>query len=79
MSVYSLVGFAEELIKIEGRLERAEDRAIVKACEILLHKSKGVVGHPQFWWPALKPETIARKARGDTPLLETGGLGIQSR
>jgi hypothetical protein len=27
-----------------------------------------------FLWPALQPETIERKAHGDTPLLETGEL-----
>jgi hypothetical protein len=33
-----------------------------------------MIGHEQPFWPALKPETIERKAQGDTPLLETGAL-----
>ena len=73
MSVFSLLGFVEELAPIESRLERAEDRAIVKACELLQAKSKGVIGQPQPWWPPLAPSTLAHKSANE-PLLETGEL-----
>jgi hypothetical protein len=33
-----------------------------------------MIGHEQPFWPALQPETIARKEHGNTPLLETGEL-----
>lgn len=33
-----------------------------------------MIGHEQPLWPSLKPETIAHKARGNTPLLETGEM-----
>ena len=32
------------------------------------------MGGYDYDWPRLQPETIARKARGDSPLLETGAL-----
>ena len=33
-----------------------------------------MLGHEQPMWQGLKPETIAHKARGNTPLLETGEM-----
>jgi len=33
-----------------------------------------MLGHEQPFWPPLQPETIARKAHGNTSLLETGAL-----
>jgi phage gpG-like protein len=37
-------------------------------------EAKTAIGTYRLDWPPLKPETVARKARGDTPLLETGEL-----
>jgi hypothetical protein len=38
-------------------------------------KAKSVLGtHEYSEWPPLQPETIARKATGDSPLLETGEM-----
>ena len=37
-------------------------------------KTKVAVGTYEFGLPPLKPETIERKANGDTPLLETGEM-----
>ena len=36
--------------------------------------AKDSLGEYQPGWPALQPETIARKTTGDSPLLETGEL-----
>jgi phage gpG-like protein len=44
------------------------------AAEILERKAKSYPGEYQAGWAALKPETIARKATGDSPLLETGAM-----
>lgn len=33
-----------------------------------------MIGTYDYGWPRLKPQTIARKQTGDTPLLETGDL-----
>lgn len=45
-----------------------------KAAAMLEEKAKAAIGSHEYGWPALTPETIARKANGDTPLLETGEL-----
>ena len=37
-------------------------------------EAKTAIGTYRFEWTPLQPETVARKARGDTPLLETGEL-----
>jgi HK97 gp10 family phage protein len=47
-----------------------------KVGEVIKKTAKQAIGDPRngFQWPPLKPETIARKASGNTPLLETGEL-----
>jgi hypothetical protein len=37
-------------------------------------EAKTAIGTYRFDWTPLEPETVARKAGGDTPLLETGEL-----
>jgi hypothetical protein len=44
------------------------------ACEIVEKEAKRVIGTYEYGWPSLQPDTIARKAKGDTPLLETGEM-----
>jgi HK97 gp10 family phage protein len=51
-----------------------EEQAMTRACKLVRRKARGMIGTPQPFWPALKPETIARKAHGNTPLLETGEM-----
>lgn len=41
---------------------------------VLEEEAKGFLGEYQSGWAPLKPETIARKVNGDTPLLETGEM-----
>jgi hypothetical protein len=41
---------------------------------LLEDSAKEALGTHEFGWPPLQPETIARKATGDSPLLETGAL-----
>jgi phage gpG-like protein len=45
-----------------------------KAAQIVEDEAKASLGEYQAGWPKLKPQTIARKATGDSPLLETGDL-----
>lgn len=45
-----------------------------KAAAMLETKAKAAIGTYEYGWPPLKEETVARKANGDTPLLESGGL-----
>lgn len=54
--------------------ETAKREALEKACVIVEDEAKRVIGTYDYGWPPLKPETVARKASGDTPLLETGEM-----
>jgi hypothetical protein len=42
--------------------------------KILQDEAVRVLGTYDYGWPLLKPQTIARKETGDSPLLETGDL-----
>ena len=42
--------------------------------EVAQKNAVDAIGHEHSSWPPLKPETIARKAHGNTPLLETGEM-----
>jgi hypothetical protein len=46
---------------------------VARACEMVCEEAKRVIGEGYPYWPALKPETLARKMM-NTPLLETGEL-----
>jgi hypothetical protein len=73
--IFTLGGFArfvttELIVNADaGRKEALEIMAkAIKA------KAKSVLGTHEYNWPPLEPETIARKATGDSPLLETGEM-----
>src|SRR3984893_15566765 len=71
----SLSSFAAHLLTIEADLELAREVCVEKACRMVENEAKAAIGTYRFEnWAPLKPETVARKARGDTPLLETGEL-----
>src|SRR4051812_7279553 len=55
-------------------LKHAEHEAIEHAAVIIETEAKESLGHYQSGWPPLKPDTIAHKATGDSPLLERGQL-----
>ncbi len=74
MKFSSLGGFAAHLLTIEADLELAQEVCVEKACRMVEKEAKTAIGTYRFDWTPLKPETVARKARGDTPLLETGEL-----
>ena len=71
---HTLGEFAAHLLTMEADIRLAEEVAVVKACKVVSKTAKNLIGHENPFWPALKPETIARKARGNTPLLETGSM-----
>lgn len=54
--------------------EASKHSALEKACVIVETEAKDVIGTYRYGWEELKPETIARKANGDTPLLESGEM-----
>jgi hypothetical protein len=72
MKFSSLGGFAAHLLTIEADLELAREVCVEKACRMVEKEAKRAIGTYLFDWTPLQPETIARKARGYTPLLETG-------
>jgi phage gpG-like protein len=74
MKFSSLGAFAAHLLTIEADLRLTEEVCIEKACRMVEKEAKAAIGTYRFDWEPLKPETIAHKARGDTPLLETGEL-----
>jgi phage gpG-like protein len=74
MKFSSLGGFAAHLLTIEADLELTREVCVEKACRMVEKEAKAAIGTYRFDWPPLQPETVARKAGGDTPLLETGEL-----
>ena len=70
----SLGGFAAHLLTVEADMRLTEEACVEKACRMVEKEAKRAIGTYLFEWPPLNPETVARKARGDTPLLETGEL-----
>ena len=72
--IFSLGSFAAHLVTVEADVKLACDAAVVKASKLVAKTAKNLLGHQQPFWPGLQPETIAHKAHGDTPLLETGEL-----
>jgi hypothetical protein len=47
---------------------------LLHVAKAITAKSKAVLGSYEYGWPPLQPETVARKATGDSPLLETGEM-----
>jgi hypothetical protein len=74
MKFSSLGGFAAHLLTIEADLHLTEEVCVEKACRMIEKEAKAAIGTYRFDWTPLQLETIARKAGGDTPLLETGEL-----
>jgi phage gpG-like protein len=58
---------------IEHDMNALGPAVVAKACELVCEEAKRVIGEGYPYWPALKPETLARKMM-NTPLLETGEL-----
>jgi phage gpG-like protein len=71
--VYTLLGFVAKLGEIERDTHELGPAIVAKACEMVCAEAKRVIGEGYPEWPALKPETLARKMM-NTPLLETGEL-----
>jgi phage gpG-like protein len=72
--VFSILGFVAHLKVLERDLHATESAIVAKACQMVANAAKEALGTYEFGWVSLAPETIARKMRGDSPLLETGEL-----
>jgi hypothetical protein len=55
-------------------IELAKHAAVEEACVMVQERAKDLIGVPRREWPPLAPETLARKAGINTPLLESGKL-----
>lgn len=70
----NLTQAAATFIKIGVAYEAGIHEALEEACVIIETEAKSYPGEYQSGWAPLKPETIAHKATGDSPLLETGEM-----
>jgi phage gpG-like protein len=70
----SILDFVGKLEGIDEEMHEASAGIIAKACEMVCAEAKRVIGTHDYGWPALQPETIARKMMGNSPLLETGEM-----
>jgi phage gpG-like protein len=71
--VMSILEFVAKTKAIDHDLKKVEHAIIVKACEMVAGEARRVIGEGYLEWPALQPETLAKKL-GAGPLLETGEL-----
>ena len=69
-----LLGLAMRMAVVESELRLAHEASVAQACALLAEQCRLVLGTYTYGWPPLQPTTIARKATGDSPLLETGEL-----
>jgi phage gpG-like protein len=72
--VFSLLEAAEHFKRLAEDYPKACHAALEVAARFVEGEAKSVLGSYKYGWVALKPATIARKATGDSPLLETGEL-----
>ncbi len=73
MREFSLTSFATFLGAL-AVVEHVNHEALEHAAVIVETEAKRVIGTYDYGWPPLKPETIAKKTTGDSPLLETGEM-----
>ena len=73
-SFASLAQFAVQAHVISENLEHVQQEVIRQAAEIVEDRAKSELGGYGLGVVPLKASTIARKGRGDSPLLETGEL-----
>ena len=73
-SLGNMLGAAVFFAAAAHRAAEAEREGLAKAAKIIEDGAKEAIGSFLFGWPALKPETVSRKATGNSPLLETGEL-----
>jgi hypothetical protein len=74
MTQHTLLQFAAHLLTYEADLKMTKEACVEKACVMVEKEAKRAIGTYRFGWEPLKPETIAHKTTGDSPLLETGEL-----
>jgi phage gpG-like protein len=73
MGAFTLFEFAVKLTAASADMRLLAPEIIRAACEIVAAAARDMIGIPKPEWPALNPETLARKI-ANTPLLETGAM-----
>jgi phage gpG-like protein len=73
-NMLSLAQAASRFIRISEEIHVIDKEALEIAGQIIETEAKRVLGTYDYGWTPLKPETVARKQMGDSPLLETGEL-----
>jgi phage gpG-like protein len=71
--VMSILEFVAKTKSIEHDLKEVSHAIVARACEMVCAEAKRVIGVGYPEWPALAPETLAKKMM-NTPLLETGEM-----
>lgn len=74
MSTFTLTRFVAFLGTIRADMNHANHTALEHAAQIVEAEAKRVIGTYDYNWTPLAPATIAHKATGDSPLLETGEM-----
>lgn len=74
MGVFSPEGFARFLEGMVPGLEASRHEGLERGAHLLETRAKEAMGTYTLGWAPLKAETVARKATGDSPLLETGAM-----
>jgi phage gpG-like protein len=74
MGLLNLMEAAARFAAVEADLEAVRRPMLEVACQMVAERAKDMIGDYQKGWAPLQPETIARKAMGDSPLLETGEM-----
>lgn len=74
MTDLTLGGMAAILVAAQHRMENVQSTQMEKAAVLIEEEAKRVLGTYDYGWPRLSPVTIARKANGDTPGIETGEM-----
>ena len=74
MNFADLAAAAAHFDAVARNMEQAPQRIVETGSMIILVGARSMPGHYEKGWPKLKPETIERKAKGDSPPLETGAL-----
>jgi hypothetical protein len=70
----SLAAYAAHLGRVVERMPAAKEKGLTVAATMVAERARDKLGTYQPGWAPLKPETVARKQTGDSPLLETGGM-----
>lgn len=70
----SLASFASFIAGASLEMHHHQHDALERAAKVVEIEAKSYPGNYQPGWAPLQPETIAKKAAGDSPLLETGEL-----